>query len=265
MDHLPPPQRIVPLDHFDTLVSIERARPTEDLGDEPTEFESIGTAFLVGIDEGVRGPNGEIRWHTFLVTANHVIQGESRLYAKFNAQGAATRVPLRAWDARDSWTRDEDADLAIFPIHFERLKERLGADVAYFEESSFIYEEDFDALQVGAGDELFVYGFPLGLAGVLRKGAIVRSGIIARLDDDVLRETGAFMIDCHVYPGMSGGPVLLRPSIARLDSRLSVIGVAVAWIPWAITRENSGLARVVPMRAVRRLLETRPADASDPI
>ena len=119
-----------------------------------------------------------------------------------------------------------------------------------------------------AGDDIYVLGFPMGLAGTSKKYAVVRAGVIARLDEEVLEEEKAFWIDAAVYPGNSGGPVVLRPVFGGIEGTKTigaayVMGIVSSYIPYrdvavsvqsqrprVIFEENSGLARVVPMNAV---------------
>ncbi len=65
---------------------------------------------------------------------------------------------------------------------------------------------------VSAGDGVFVLGFPMGLAGEQRNYVIVRSGSIARIGDLLDSVVPDLLIDSHVFPGNSGGPVFLEPT-----------------------------------------------------
>jgi len=261
------PVPVIPLDNLTSLVAIEAGRPTEDRDDDPTEFETIGTAFVLGVDDGMRTKDGNVLWHTFLVTADHVVSDmdtrpRHELYAKCNTTaGPIMRVPL---PALHRWTRDPVNDIAVFPINFNRFIDR-GADLTYFKEDRVVYRADIDARAIGAGSEVFVYGFPMKLSGKRIQRPIVRGGVIARLDDDLFDDVGGFLVDCHIYPGTSGGPVFLRPSLLYGQTGLLLIGVVFEWEPWPLTAENTGLARVAPMDAVKRLTDQLPADASDPV
>jgi hypothetical protein len=64
-------------------------------------------------------------------------------------------------------------------------------------------------LEVAAGDGVFVLGFPTGLAGVQRNYVIVRQGCIARISEMLDGAAPGFLIDAPVYPGNSGGPVVM--------------------------------------------------------
>ena len=112
----------------------------------------------------------------------------------------------------------------------------------------------------------------MGIAGVNRNYAIVRSGIIARLDDEVINNNFEFLIDASVFPGSSGSPVVLKPSTVSITgtkpvNRAYLLGVAKTYIPYrevaissqtgeprVIFVENSGLAGVVPMDFVKEVV-----------
>lgn len=63
------------------------------------------------------------------------------------------------------------------------------------------------------GNEVFVLGFPLGLAGESRNYTIVRQGIVARIHDWYDDEAKVFLVDASIFPGNSGGPVLAKPTM----------------------------------------------------
>jgi hypothetical protein len=83
---------------------------------------------------------------------------------------------------------------------------------------------------VSAGDGVFVLGFPMGLAGENRNYAIVRQGSIARISEYLDGKTKSFLIDLFVFPGNSGGPVILKPEInsiqgTKSNSKAMLVGV----------------------------------------
>ena len=105
---------------------------------------------------------------------------------------------------------------------------------------------------------------PLGEAGDERNYAIVRQGVIARARDWIRGNASTFLIDASVFPGNSGGPVLLKPEPVSVpgtkpNNRCGLIGMVSAYIPYReiavstqtdrprmIFEENSGLGVVVP-------------------
>ncbi len=119
--------------------------------------------------------------------------------------------------------------------------------------------------QTLVGNDIFVFGYPssLGLRDspqldyerpLLRKGIIAGKNSIAR----------SLIIDCAVYPGNSGGPVV---EIDRegFQTHFTVIGVVVEYIPFAQVTgnntialqvlSNSGYSVVLPMEDVLELIQ----------
>jgi hypothetical protein len=102
--------------------------------------------------------------------------------------------------------------------------------------------------------------------------------VIARLDREIVAEEGGFLIDCVIFPGNSGGPVVLKPegmaiTGTKTATQSYVIGIVAGYVPYtdvAVSQqtgkpritfeENSGLASVVPMDAVNELVQRLFAD-----
>jgi S1-C subfamily serine protease len=122
------------------------------------------------------------------------------------------------------------------------------------------------------GDAVFVLGFPLGLVGKGKNFVIVRQGAIARIRDCLEAHQKNFLIDCSIFPGNSGGPIIIRPEIAAIEgtknlTQASLIGVAAGYVPYrdvAISaqtgnpritfEENSGLASVFPIDYIEEVI-----------
>jgi hypothetical protein len=112
----------------------------------------------------------------------------------------------------------------------------------------------------------------MNLAGEQRNYVIVRPGAIARVGDLIESASTILLIDSHVFPGNSGGPVVLAPQIAALtgtkrNNRAYLVGMVKAYIPYTdvaispqtgrprITfEENSGLAEVVPIHRLNEAI-----------
>ena len=103
----------------------------------------------------------------------------------------------------------------------------------------------------------------LGLAGEERNYVIVRQGILGRVQHWLHGNARTFLIDASIYPGNSGGPVVLKPESTAIrgtkpNSRCVLIGMVSSYLPYRETaisaqtgrqrmifEENSGLAVVV--------------------
>ena len=133
--------------------------------------------------------------------------------------------------------------------------------------------EQARTIQVSEGDGIFVLGFPLGESGEERNYAIVRQGIVARIQDWLKGTTRMFLVDASIFPGNSGGPVLLKPEIASVggttsNKRCALIGMVSSYLPYRevavsqqtglprmIFEENSGLGTVVPHDVIHEVIE----------
>ena len=132
---------------------------------------------------------------------------------------------------------------------------------------------DEEANHIAEGNGIFVLGFPLGLIGKERNYPIARYGIIARIQDWLQGDEKTFLIDSSVFPGNSGGPVILKPEgVAIKDTKpithSLLIGMISSYIPSQdvavskqtgepriIFEENSGLAEVVPINLIKETLD----------
>ena len=111
----------------------------------------------------------------------------------------------------------------------------------------------------------------MGIAGTDQNDVIVRHGIVARIQDWYDGRSKYFLIDSSIYPGNSGGPVVLKPVMwssnnAPRFSKPKIICLISAYLPYKdvaisnqtglirlVSEENSGLATVIPMDVVIEL------------
>jgi S1-C subfamily serine protease len=251
--------------HLDSVVAIEVRDGTDENG-KPT-YAPLGSGVLVGrpvpeseLVEEVR--EGFEALYVYLVTNWHVIDGHDVVYAKMNAGGHAQRFALAFEDESGPlWFSYEDFDVAATFIKTSMLSEK-DAEFVAVPEKQWLTVEQMGEQNVGLGNAVLVCGFPMGLSGNLRKFAIVRSGVIARLDPEIISEDRCFLLDCLIFPGNSGGPVFDYGS-ADHSAGPRLLGVVSGYLPYedvAISRqtgkpritfeENSGLASVVPVDAI---------------
>jgi hypothetical protein len=139
-----------------------------------------------------------------------------------------------------------------------------GVELVEHVESLFAFR--LDSLrrwsEVGIGDDIYVFGYPksIGIPQNLQLDynlPLVRKGIVAQKDNSPRN----IVLDCLVFPGNSGGPVI------KIDhGRPSVVGVITQYVPiqelWANTLlkytyyqvQNSGYSIAEPMDDVLDLL-----------
>lgn len=228
------------------------------------------TGFLYGCPTGETNNEGQKTYRIFLVTNRHVFQRaidrQTKLQARFNTVTESGTNTYEIDPQDDFWTvhPDPEADVAVLRINAERLNAD-GIEYSWFrgDDHTFTFDQA-RAGQISEGDGIFVLGFPLGQAGDERNYVIVRQGIIARFQHWLKGHSRTFMIDASIFPGNSGGPVLLKPEIASIEGtkandRCGLIGMVSSYLPYQeiaistqterprmIFEENSGLAIVVP-------------------
>ena len=243
------------------------------------KVQYTATGFLYGYPSGESDENGKARYFVFLVTNRHVFQmGFQRndtLYARFNKlmESGVNVYPIRQEDA--SWTvhPDPDADIAVLRINPNQLKVDKIEYIWFNSDMHALTFEQASSQGVSEGDGVFVLGFPLGEAGDERNYVIVRQGIIARVQHWLKGNASTFLIDASIFPGNSGGPVLLKPEIASIqgteaNDRCSLIGMVSSYLPYRevavseqtgrrrmVFEENSGLATVVPHNVIQEAIK----------
>lgn len=247
-----------------TIVLIER----EENSSNSISYTPHATGFLVGFLSENK-PEGNI-YNLFLVTNRHVFDGIEKLWFRFDTDSTTIRFPVSLKnDAGNTlWLQHKNpkVDIAMITISPSVLD---GNKVKwkFFVEENIKYSKDFESTGINIGDEIYVIGFPMGISGTIQNYAIVRSGSISRLDDEILKEHNSFLVDAFVFPGNSGGPVVLKPQSLALDGTKAVnetplIGVVSGYrihqeplyshqtnppMIAGYANQNSGLSFVVPM------------------
>jgi hypothetical protein len=123
------------------------------------------------------------------------------------------------------------------------------------------------------GDRVFVLGFPMGLVSSTRQYVICRNGILARIRDYLEGNSSDYLVDAPVFPGSSGGPVVLCPSALAIEGtktikRADLIGIVKHYVSYTdvaisqqtkrkriIFEENSGLTVVEPVDTIIETVE----------
>jgi hypothetical protein len=234
----------------------------------------MGTCFIVGRPFA----SDPKRLRYVLVTAAHVLsdlQGESAtLHLRRLTDGRYERmpIPLRIRSGSTTlWIQHATADVAIMPLAIPK-----EADIVLISSDFFASDEKIDSLEITIGDELNVLGFPFGVEANSAGIPVLRSGKIASFPLTPTRVTGHFLLDFEVFPGNSGGPVLLEASMRRgasgtgLGHYMVLLGVVsrerdlkeqLSGIDEVTVRTHRlGLAEIVHASFIRELLDTIPPD-----
>lgn len=237
----------------------------------------IGTGFIVG-RLASRG-EGQRRYQPFLVTNKHVIDGEQAVVFRFSLeeseQAKDFRYSLAKSDGTPTWTGhpSDDIDVEVIALSPTALR-NAGTKLAFFQEDEdFFTISRMNEVGVAEGDACYVLGFPMGIVSSDWKDVIVRGGIIARVRDALAGRAEKFLIDCLVFPGNSGGPVITKPELIGLpntkqNSQAALVGIVTSYLPYediavsiqtnkprVVFQENSGLTQVVPVDCIAETMD----------
>ena len=244
-------------------------------GDQGTTW--IGTGFIVGhfIKED---DDGAKNYLTFLVTNKHVLKGKPNIVVRFEHSDRAKVIdyPVNLNDEKGSiWVGNpaDSVDVAAFHVNHEVLANDKAV-LSYFSltDHAMGIAEMADA-GVSEGDGIFVLGFPMGIVSDQSMYVISRLGSIARIRDVLQGKESSILIDANIFPGNSGGPVIIRPEISTITgtkaiNRAALIGIVKSYVPYkdvaisqqtgnprVIFEENSGLALVETVDSIRATVE----------
>jgi hypothetical protein len=244
------------------------------VGEEPAKRQWIGTGFLFGkLIEPVEDSAAK-SYRIWLITNKHVLADLKSIFVKFNSavdpHSKDYPVPLIARNGKPLWVGHPTATTDVAAIS-------LQVDLLRQEDRLFNFVESDNHVsarraladnQITEGDRVFVLGFPMGLVDPSRQYVICRGGVIARIRDFLEDKATDFLVDATVFPGNSGGPVVLCPSAIAIQGTKSInkadlIGVVKSYVPYSdlaishqtrrpriVFEENSGLAAVEPVDAI---------------
>lgn len=241
------------------------------VGDDPTTRAWVGTGFLYGLFE--KQVDKDTRsYHIFLVSNRHVLEGHKKVWLKFNSSADSTsqdyEVRLIAKNGRKFWVPHSKEDVGALFINAKALTAE-GRLFSYFQSDQHIsHKKDLKSRGITEGDGVYVLGFPMGMVDSSRQYVIVRSGGIARIRDLIDGSRSDYLVDAFVFPGNSGGPVVLQPEMVSIKGtspirRADLIGIVTGYVSYrdsAVSRqtgqtrivfeENSGLTSVLPVDVI---------------
>ncbi len=242
------------------------------------EIKYSATGFLYAYPTGEVDEEGEKTFWTFLVTNRHVFetifQHSEILSSRFNKLDATGSSAYSVSRKNANWTAhpDPECDVAVLGINPDQLMAD-NIEHTFFYDDRALTCEQAATLGVSEGDGVFILGFPLGQAGDERNYVIARQGIIGRAQHWLRGNASTFLIDASIFPGNSGGPVLLKPEAVAIrgtkaNDKCALIGMVSSYLPYQevavsqqtgrprmIFEENSGLATVVPCDAINEAIQ----------
>ena len=238
----------------------------------------IATGFLYGYPAG-KNERGQAAYFVFLVTNRHVIEDTTDLVVRFNVpSGTASktfRFAMLAPNQVTHWVTHPDStiDVAVLIIDaFLPKIESSGIQISFLCEG--VHTTTLDEMrnsEFSEGNEVFVLGFPLGMAGSTHNYVILRQGTVARIRDWYSDDASSFLLDSFIFPGNSGGPVFAKPVFASYGGKphlgAKLVGMVASYLPYRdvatsqqtgrpkiVFEENSGLAEVVPIDAIKKTI-----------
>jgi S1-C subfamily serine protease len=269
---------LIPPFFIDTVIAIGKQTGTG----AAIRKQWIGTGFLYATFQNVNAADPtKSDYKIYLVTNKHVLNNQENIILRFNPQNgqAATDFPLalKKADGTDVWTghQNPQVDVAVIGLNAQMLID-AGMKFSYFKsQSDILTKQNMIDEGVSEGDFIYVLGYPMGMMPSDRQHVIVRGGIIARIRDVFENRNNSFTIDSLVFPGNSGGPVIIKPEASfiqgtKVMNKAALIGIVKSYIPYtdvAISQqtgkaritfeENSGLANV---ETVDKITESITAD-----
>jgi len=173
---------------------------------------TVGTGFLISDP----APDGTPR--VVLVTANHVFErmpGDKATvgFRIEGADGAWRYAPQKIAIRRGGkalWTHHATRDVAAIAISAPPAFAKAAIPLNWL-----AGDDAFNAYQLGPGDEMMALGFPQGLSANPAGFPILRSGRVASYPLAPSSAFPTFLLDFHVFPGNSGGPVYLEGGLHR--------------------------------------------------
>ena len=271
---------LLPYEYLDSVVAIG-----EKTKNRKTSW--IATGFLFGkffkkIDDDRHD------YQTVLVTNRHVVrhfvERNKSIKIRFNPEGnkPAKKFNLDLINKRGEklWIEhpDKDIDVAILRVPVAKAREEGMKFHIFRSDKDVISVNEMKEKGVSEGDFIYGLGFPMGIVHPDRQYVIARSGSIARIKDLFENFSKNFCVDLFVFPGNSGGPIIIRPEITHVERTKHItypylIGIVASYMPYqdiaisvqtekarVIFEENSGLAKVYPIDCVLELIEKIPAD-----
>jgi S1-C subfamily serine protease len=267
---------LLPSQYLSALISIGILRKNEK---DEEHFHSTATGFLVGKKVSMKGRNG---YQLFVVTNRHVFYNKQKdehtkeIFFRFNTlEGKSHFFKIKLLNEKKEpiWSQHSDVrvDLAVLPISAKAIED-AKIEFYFFKEDDLFFAKDFNNSDISTGDDLFVLGFPMSISGNTKNFVIVRKGIIARVDEEIL-EQGYYYIDAAAFPGNSGGPVIKKPELISLggtnaNSSAGLMGVISSGETYSdiaisqqtgeskiIFTEQTGLVRVVPTERIFEIVD----------
>ncbi len=232
----------------------------------------MGTGFLFGYKLPNQQYDANV-YSIFLVSNKHVLEDKKYVWLRFNPKGGQPAqnhkldIVVGATNLFKQHSNDK-VDVAVVSIPQSYIDNLIQNGV---KPQFFTYDNDCYTInglkdeEISEGDNVYALGFPMGNVGNTRQYVILRGGVIARIHDMLEGYSTDFIVDAPVFPGNSGGPVIIKPELTRIEGTKShnesrMIGLVKTYItyqdiaispqtgrPRVVFEENTGLTNVEPV------------------
>lgn len=258
---------LLPPFYLDTVVAIGS-------GAVPSKRNWVGTGFIYGKHVEDKGEGKNKSYLLWIITNKHVLVDLKEVYIKFNSAQEPNskdyRVPLISSNGRPKWIghQNKETDVAAIFLNANFLKQEQRHFAYFKSDENTRSKKQMVESGITEGDRVFVLGFPMGLVDSTRQYVICRSGIFARIRDFLEGNSSEYLVDATIFPGNSGGPVVLCPSALAIQgtkaiNRADLVGIVKSYVPYSdvaisqqtnkprvIFEENSGLTAIEPVDAI---------------
>lgn len=171
-----------------------------------------GTGFIIKFAEETR--NNQYINVPAVVTNKHVIKGAKELVIRFhssNLYGERINTPCEFTVSTDNFFMhpDPNVDLCAMPLAPLFMKKQKDGIKPYFYGIRMVQVPTSEQLKKFLpAEDIIVVGYPDGLWDEVNNLPIFRKGILATTPAINYEGEKEFLIDCAIYPGSSGSPVL---------------------------------------------------------
>lgn len=235
----------------------------------------IGTGFFVNFSTTELAGQRLERSVTafYLFTARHVVEGEGTVWVTTNVRRGHQSGRSRGFSAfpGERWILSESADVAVL----DWAPDEKVAEFMCVPAECFATREVMERDEITEGSEVFFAGLFVHHVGKRRNQPIVRSGRVALFTEDEIEwpdgSQHLHLIEADAFPGASGSPVFIRRThLPTGDRRLYLLGLMKGSYQHIelledngnnqriLTRENMGIAAVVPADDIAALLHSPP-------
>ena len=215
----------------------EALRQTDPTQPPKLEWVTVGTGFFYGYLVKDDPEPANRQYQIFLVTAKHVIEEYKKaqqdnpkledIRVRVNPKNSASvaqefTLSSHPGPNESTWFFHPSMDIAVLQVDFTFLKNKGIEPGAFRNDQDVAYRAKMKELDISPGDGVFVLGFPMNIAGRQRNYVIARQGCIARIGEMLDGASSSFLLNSFVFPGNSGGPVVLKPEFLSIQGTKSV-------------------------------------------